>query len=83
MRYKLFLVPAPNVQLLNHEGSNVFNSEEDWESEANHVGFSIGGDTHLDQERTAYDVIQQYHDQLEEKVLEEQQQIQQPVDLSG
>jgi hypothetical protein len=69
------------VPPLQHDTDSVFNPTEDWESEANHEGFSIGGDAHMEPDRTAYDVIEEFHDQLEEKTLEEQGT--QPTDLSG
>jgi hypothetical protein len=74
-------VSAPNVHPLNNDSNGVFNSEEDWESEANHVGFSISGDAYMEPARTAYDEIEVYHDQLEEQNVEEQRL--QPTDISG
>ncbi|CAB3980852.1 Hypothetical predicted protein [Paramuricea clavata] len=78
---ELTAVSAPNVHPLNNDLNGVFNSEEDWESEANHVGFSISGDAYMEPARTAYDEIEIYHDQLEEQNVEEQRL--QPTDVSG
>ena len=57
---------APNVHPLNHSGNDVFDSEEDWESEANHFPFSIGGNPYQEQ-MTAYDIIEEFHLELERK----------------
>lgn len=57
---------APNVHPLDHSRNNAFDSEEDWESEANHVPFSIGGDPYQEQ-MTAYDIIEEFHLELERK----------------
>ena len=81
---ELTAVSAPNVQPVEYDSNAVFNPSEDWESEANHTGFSISGMASMEPERTAYDEIEEFQDQLEERALQDQQmQAQQPTDLSG
>ena len=70
---------APNVHQLDHSQNNTFDSAEDWESEANHVGFSISGDLLQSQERSAYDVIDDFHEELERKTSNF---VEPPVDMS-
>ncbi|XP_028392161.1 uncharacterized protein LOC114516781 [Dendronephthya gigantea] len=53
---------APNVKPVMHEPYE-YDPVEDWESEANHTGFSI---TEVD--KTPYDEINEYQDTLEESI---------------
>jgi hypothetical protein len=79
-------VSAPNVSPVRYDPNPVFNPTEDWESEANHGAFSISGNASMEPERSAYDEIADFHDQLEEKTVHSQQvhsQQVQSVDLTG
>lgn len=55
---------APSVQQVDHSQNNVFDSAEDWESEANHVAFSISGDPLQQEQMTAYDAIEEFNEEL-------------------
>ena len=59
-----FAGSSPNVQPVDHSQNNVFDSAEDWESEANHVAFSISGDPLQQEQMTAYDAIEEFNEEL-------------------
>ena len=67
---QLTLASAPNVRRLFHEPNEIFDSIEDWESEANHGSFSLVGNANTEHEKTVYDVIDEYQNQIIEKMAQ-------------
>lgn len=81
-----FPATAPNVPQVNHFPEwDQITPTEDWDIEANHVAFSIAGNANIEQERNAYDVMEDFQNELEERALK-QTQSNPPVftgDMSG
>ena len=78
-----FTAYAPNVKPVKHEELE-YDPVEDWEVDANYEGFSISGNAHSDMDRTAYDVIEEYQDSLQESILKQNAERKyMPVHASG
>lgn len=77
-------VHAPNVPQINHHPiCNEPSPTEDWESEANQPGFSISGSILENEDRTAYDVMEDYQYELSERASAESVPSRLVVDMSG
>lgn len=62
-----YLVRAPNVPAINHFPEwNEPISTEDWDEEADQPSFSISGSAEVEQ-RTAYDIIEDYQNELQDQ----------------